>query len=80
LENEITIQLLGQKYTFKADPKVSDPKEVVDLLTSKVTSIESQLDKESAKISNFAILLLASLEIINDYIELRQIHSELRKD
>ena len=73
----ITIELFGEKYSFQADADVSNANEVADLLTKEVASVEEQLSGNRLKMSKLSILALAALNILSDYETLKQDHANL---
>ncbi len=79
MEQLVTINIFGQAYTFKSESDVTSAKEVADYLEKEVAKVESQQNVESTSVSNLAILLGAALNIANDHIELRRIHSDFQK-
>jgi len=80
LEEIVTIELFGQKHTFKANSEVTKAKEVADLVVKEVTRIEGQQSNNSSNMSKLTILMLAALNIANDHVELKRNHSKLLHD
>jgi cell division protein ZapA (FtsZ GTPase activity inhibitor) len=80
LEQEITIELFGQAYTFKAKSEVKKAKEVADLLVKEVDKVQNQQTGQSSNISNLTILILAALNIANENMELKRNHSQILND
>ena len=76
LEQEITIELFGQAYTFKAKSEVKKAKEIADLLVKEVDKVQNQQSGQSSNISNLTILILAALNIANENMELKRNHSK----
>jgi len=68
----VTIEIFGHPFTFKADKDISKAKEVADYLKEAVNKVESQLSDESMTISKRAILILAALNIANEYFEMKE--------
>jgi cell division protein ZapA (FtsZ GTPase activity inhibitor) len=77
LEQIITIELFGQKHTFKANSEVTKAEEVADFLVREVTRVESLQTDQSSKMSKLTILMLAALNIANEHMELKRDHSKL---
>lgn len=77
MENIITIELFGEKYSFKAEAGVSNAKEVGDLLTKEVASIEEQVSVSAVNMNKISIVALAALNIISQYTEMKQAHTDL---
>ncbi|MBU1163661.1 MAG: cell division protein ZapA [Proteobacteria bacterium] len=80
MEQLVTIDLLGQSYTFKTDSEVSKAKEVVDFLENEVKKVESQHSLKTLDITKFTILILAALNIANKNFEIKRNDSEFFND
>lgn len=78
-EKLLTIELFGQRYTFRVEKETLRVNEVADLLVKEVKQIESQTSTSSTSPSKFTILTLAALNITSNYIELKQQHVELKQ-
>jgi cell division protein ZapA (FtsZ GTPase activity inhibitor) len=77
LDQLVTIELFGRPFTFKADQDVSMAKEVADFLVQEVSKIEDQLSNKSSTINKQAVLILAALNIANEYFKCKQNHKDL---
>jgi len=71
LDQHITIEIFGHPFTFKADRNISKAKEVAAYLEEEVGKVERQLSAEPVSINKRAILILAALNIANEYFELK---------
>ena len=71
MDQHITIEIFGHPFTFKADRNISKAKEVAAYLEEEVGKVERQLSAESVSINRRAILILAALNIANEYFELK---------
>ena len=71
MDQHITIEIFGHPFTFKADTNISKAKEVAAYLEEEVGKVERQLSAESVSINKRAILILAALNIANEYFELK---------
>ncbi len=80
MEQLVTIDLLGQPYTFKAESEVTRAKEVADFLAKEVARVEAKQLSKSSNINKFAILILAALNIADENIELKSNHSDLLRN
>ena len=80
MEQIVTIELFGQKHTFKANSEVTKAEEVADFLVREVTRVESLQTDQSSKMSKLTILMLAALNIANEHMELKRDHSKLLED
>ena len=76
MENIITIELFGEKYSFKAESGVSNAGEVADLLTKEVASIEEQISANAVNMNKISIVALAALNIISQYTEMKEAHAD----
>ncbi|MBW1903214.1 MAG: cell division protein ZapA [Deltaproteobacteria bacterium] len=77
MDQFVTIEIFGHPFTFKADKNISKAKEVADYLVEEVARVECQLSDESMTISKRAILILAALNIANEYFEIKDNHANL---
>ncbi|QTA93197.1 cell division protein ZapA [Desulfonema magnum] len=80
MEQLITIEILGQSYTFGTETEVSKAKEVADLLLKEVAKVEIQLSGKSTIITKQTILILAALNIAGENYKLKKKYSELLQD
>ena len=72
MDQHVTIEIFGHPFKFKADQDISKAKEVAAYLEEEVGKVERQLSAESVSISKRAILILAALNIANEYYDLKQ--------
>ena len=72
LEKLITIDIFGQRYTFKADEGLIDPQSVADFLMEEVRKIETGQAQHIAETNRFVMLLQAALNISNRHLKMRQ--------
>lgn len=79
MERIISIDLFGEHYKFKADAEDTHAQKVVDYLEGKVSEVKSDDDSSSPDMSKFAHLLLATLNICNEYFDLKEEHDALVK-
>jgi len=77
LEQLVTIEIFGNPFTFKADKNIAKAEKVADYLAEEVARVERQLSDESRNISKRAILILAALNIANEYFEIKENHADL---
>lgn len=76
MEELVTIELFGRSYTFKAESEIMMAKDVADYLVKEVNRVEKQQSVKSSNISKLAIMILAALNIANENMELKKIHSD----
>ncbi len=79
MENFVTIDILGQPFTFKTESELSEARAVADYLKGQVTKIEDQIIKHSPGISKRTVLLLTALNITGEYFALKKKHEDLIK-
>lgn len=72
----ITIELFGRAYTFRASGQVSQPQEVAKYVAGHVEKAQAAAEVPS-KVDT---LILAALNIANDYFEMRRSRQDLVKD
>jgi cell division protein ZapA (FtsZ GTPase activity inhibitor) len=72
LEQMITIEILGQRYTFKADDGLVDPQNVAQFLMEEVRKLETGQADQTADTNRFVMLLQAALNISSDHLKLKQ--------
>lgn len=80
MERIISIDLFGEQYKFKADAEDTHAQKVVEYLKDKVADVKRDDDPSSPEIGKFAHLLLATLNICNDYFDLKEEHDALLKN
>lgn len=76
MDRLISIELFGQAYTFKASGPVSQAKEVANYVAEKVE--KAQVAGEAP--SKLDTVILAALNIANDYFEVRRSRQDLVRD
>ena len=76
MERVISIELFGQAYTFRASGEVSQIQEVADYVAGQVEKVQAAAEAPS----KLDTLILAALNIANDYFEIRRSRQELVKD
>ena len=80
MDQVLTLEILGQPFSFKADVDVSDAKAVADYVIASVDRAISQCAHKAASPDKRAILILTALNITNEYFELRKRHQQLLQD
>ena len=79
LEEIIDIELLGNRFSFRADKTIPNAKEVAEHLVEEVTRIEEQLNQKKNKIDNLKIIVLAALNIASEHLEVKRNYEDLIK-
>jgi cell division protein ZapA (FtsZ GTPase activity inhibitor) len=77
VEEIVSIELMGEIFRFKADDDNLQTKEISDFLAQEVQKVESQFPTHALKTNKLAIMVLASLNISKQYLELADHHSVL---
>ena len=72
MEQMITIEILGQRYTFKADDGLVDPQNVAHFLMEEVRKLETGQANQTPDTNRFVMLLQAALNISSDHLKLKQ--------
>jgi cell division protein ZapA (FtsZ GTPase activity inhibitor) len=72
LEQLITINIFGQRYTFRAEEGLIDPQSVADFLMEEVRKVETGQDEHIAETNRFVMLLQAALNISSRHLKLQQ--------
>lgn len=80
MDQLLTIDVLGQPFTFKSDANVTDAKAVADYVTQAVNNIDAQISKKNPPLDKRAILILAALNIANEYFDLQKKYQQLVKE
>lgn len=80
MDQLLTIEVLGQPFTFKTDSDKTDAKAVADYVVQAVNSIHAQGNQKAQLLDKRAILILAALNIANDYFNLHKKYQQLLQD
>lgn len=80
MDQVLTLDILGQPFTFKADVDVSEAKAVADYVVESVDRARSQCATKTASIDKRAILILTALNITSEFFELKRRHERLLQD
>lgn len=76
MEQLVTIEIFGQPYTFKSESEVDEAKAVADFLVSEIEKVEDELSGQSAQINKKTVLIIAALNIANEYHMLKKNHRD----
>jgi cell division protein ZapA (FtsZ GTPase activity inhibitor) len=80
LDQLLTIDILGQPFTFKTDSDIIDAQEMADFVVKSVHQASEEYTKRKHPPDNRAILLLAALNIANEYFDLKKKHQQMLSD
>lgn len=76
MEQLVSIELFGQAYTLKASGEVSEAQEVADYLTDQVQKAQAAAESPS----KLDALILAALNIANDYFRMKRSQESLSRN
>ena len=76
MERIISIRLFGRAYTFRANVEVTDAEKVAKCVVEQVERAKVSADGPS----KLDTVILAALNIANDYLEMKHTHEEILKD
>jgi cell division protein ZapA len=76
----VTIDVLGQPFSFKTDTNLAEARAIADYLAESVGQVKTQCGSKVPAPDKRAILLLAALNITSEYFELKKKHRELLDD
>jgi len=80
LDEIVKIDLFGEEFRFKPDGQVKDPDKVAQYLKDYIKEAEALFQNKTTGRNRIAILLLAAMNLSRDFYELKQQHSELKRD
>jgi cell division protein ZapA len=80
LDQLLTIEILGQPFTFKTDSDIADAREMAEFVTKSVHQASEELTKKTHPPDNRAVILLAALNIANEYFDLKKKHQQMLSD
>ena len=72
MEQLLTIEILGQPFTFKTDSDIAEAKEMADYVASSVSQASAHFANQPQVADNRAILVLTALNIANEYFDLKK--------
>ena len=77
MEQVLTIEILGQPFSFKTDVDVADAREVAAYVAQSIDQAKAQCSGGTSNPDKRAILVLTALNITNEYFELKRKHQQL---
>jgi cell division protein ZapA (FtsZ GTPase activity inhibitor) len=80
LDQVLTIDVLGQPFTFKAESNVDDAKAVADYVIKSLDQARAQCAQKTLFPDKGAILILTALNITNEFLELKKKYDQLLQD
>jgi cell division protein ZapA len=80
LDQLLTIDVLGQPFSFHTDSDMSEARAIADYLAESVSQVKEQCGNRVPTPDKRAILILAALNITSEYFNLKKAHRELLKE
>ena len=80
MDQLLTIEVLGQPFTFKTDSDESDARAVADFVAKSVDQVRLQCAHQVQTPDKRAILILTALNIASEYFDLKKKHQEMLDD
>jgi cell division protein ZapA (FtsZ GTPase activity inhibitor) len=69
LEQTVTLQILGRKFTFQTDSGVPDAKKVAALFDEAVQRVQSQFDGKPLTVDRETLLVLTGLNLASEHFK-----------
>jgi cell division protein ZapA (FtsZ GTPase activity inhibitor) len=76
----LTIEVLGQPFTFKTDSNESEARAVADFVVKSADQVKLQCAHQVPAPDKRAILILTALNIASEYFDLKRKHQEVLDD
>lgn len=80
MDQLLTIEIFGQPFKFKTDSDISEAQEMADYVVRSVHQASVHFADMAQPADNRAVLVLAALNIANDYFDLKKKHQQLLND
>ena len=80
MDQLVTIDVLGQPFSFKTDSDLSEARAIADYLAASVGQVTTQCGSQAPTPDKRAILILAALNITSEFFELKKKHRKLLDD
>lgn len=80
MDQVLTIEILGQPFTFKTDVDIAQAKTVADYVVKSVDQAKRQCAGKTIAPDKRAILILTALNITKAYFDLQKQHDNLLHD
>lgn len=79
MEQTVTLQIFGRKFTFQTEPGVPDAKKVAAHFQNAVQKVQSQFDGKPVKVDRETILVLTGLNIASEHFKLEAQYQHFSK-
>lgn len=80
MDQLLTIEIFGQPFTFKTDSDIAEAQEMADFVVKSVNQASVHLTNKTQPADNRAVLVLAALNIANEFFDLKKRHQQLLSD
>ena len=80
MDQLLTIEVLGQPFTFKTDSNESEARAVADFVVKSADQVKLQCANQVPAPDKRAILILTALNIASEYFDLKRKHQEVLDD
>lgn len=80
MEEVINIDVFGEKFSFNADLDDQEARQAIDFFLEELENTESRLSQNSKNVSKLVKLLLATMNIANNFLEVRDELEETEKN
>ena len=80
MDQLLTIEVLGQPFTFKTDSNESEARAVADFVVKSADQVKLQCAHQVPAPDKRAILILTALNIASEYFDLKRKHQEVLDD
>lgn len=79
-EKFVSVELLGQRYTFKTENDMPKANEIANLYVQEVNRVRKELVGNSSRPTDQVILILAALNIADKHYELEKRYANLKSE
>lgn len=79
MEQTVTLQIFGRKFTFQTESGVPDAKKVAAHFQNAVQKVQSQFDGKPVKVDRETILVLTGLNIASEHFKLEAQYQHFSK-
>lgn len=76
MEQTVTLQIFGRKFTFQTDSGMPDAKKVAALFEDAVQKVQAQFDGKPVNVDKETILVLTGLNIASEHFKLEERYNQ----
>ena len=80
MDQLVTVEILGQPFTFKTDSDIAEAREMADFVAKSVHKAANQFADKPQPADNRSVLVLAALNIANEYFDLKKQYQQTLSD